>query len=154
MAIELVKIEKCDIDEFTELAIQSFEEDKKMYGDYPPLIDINNHTLRFIHQGDTYKILREGKLIGGSVIFKNSKNQYTLGAIFIHPSYQNQGIGQQVMHLIEKKYPDAKSWDLDTPYLSVRNHHFYEKMGYVKTGEEIPDKESDFKLFLYKKVMN
>jgi GNAT superfamily N-acetyltransferase len=151
--IELVKLEKRDIDEFTEIAIQSFEEDKIMYGDYPPLIDIENHALRFIHQGDTYKILKEGKLIGGTVIFNDRNGHYTLGAIFIHPSYQNQGFGQQVMQLIEEKYSDAKSWFLDTPYLSVRNHHFYEKMGYIKTGEEIPDKESDFKLFLYKKVM-
>lgn len=57
------------------------------------------------------------------------------------------------MRLIEEKYPDAKSWFLDTPYLSFRNHHLYEKMGYKKIGEEIPDKESNFKLFLYEKIM-
>lgn len=151
--IELVKLEKSDIAEFTEIAIQSFEEDKIMYGDYPPLIDIENHTLRFIHEGYTYKILKNGKLIGGTVIFNDQNGHYTLGAIFIHPSYQNQGIGQKIMRLIEGKYPDAKSWFLDTPYLSFRNHHFYEKIGYKKTGEEIPDKEKDFKLFLYEKIM-
>ena len=151
--IDLAKLEKSDLNEFTELAIQSFEEDKTMYGEYPPLIDIENHTLRFIQQGDTYKILKAGRLIGGTVIFNDRKGHYTLGAIFIHPAYQNQGIGQQVMHLIEEQYSDAKSWFLDTPYLSVRNHHFYEKMGYTKTGEEIPNKESDFKLFLYEKLM-
>lgn len=151
--IELVKLVNNDMDEFTEVAIQSFEEDKSRYGDYPPLIDIEHRRLRFIDQGYPYKILKEGKLIGGSVIFDNKNGCYMIGSIFILPTYQNQGIGQQVIKLIEEKYPDAKSWYLDTPYLSFRNHHFYEKMGYVKTGEEIPDKGNDFKLFIYQKFI-
>lgn len=151
--IELGKLENGDIHEFTEIAIKSFEEDKIKYGEYPPLIDMEHHALRFIHQGETSKIIKDGELIGGTVIFHDRKGHYTLGALFIHPSYQNQGIGQQVISLIEEKYPQAKSWFLDTPYLSYRNHHFYEKMGYKKVGEEVPDKNRDFKLFLYKKEM-
>lgn len=151
--IELIGFEESDMNEFTELAIQSFVEDKELYGDYPPLIDIEHRSLCLIHQGNTFKILKDGKMIGGTIIFSDNKGHYTLGAIFIHPSYQNQGIGEQVLHLVEDRYPDAKSWYLDTPYLSYRNHHFYEKMGYRKTGEEIPNKDSDFKLFLYEKVV-
>lgn len=149
--IELVKLVNNNMDEFTEVAIQSFEEDKSRYGDYPPLIDIEHRRLRYIHQGYPYEILKEGKLIGGTVIFDNKNGRYMIGTIFILPAYQNQGIGQQVMKLIEGKYSDAKSWILDTPYLSFRNHHFYEKMGYVKTGEEDPDTGKDFKLFIYEK---
>ncbi len=151
--IELKKLENVDISEFTEIAITSFEEDKIKYGEYPPLIDIEHHALRFIHQGETSKILKDGEMIGGTVIFHDRRDHYTLGALFIHPSYQNQGIGQQVIRLIEETYPKARSWSLDTPYKSYRNHHFYEKMGYKKAGEEVPDKDSDFKLFLYKKEM-
>lgn len=151
--IELIKLEKKDLDEFTDIAINSFTDDKNTYGDYPPLIDINKRKLRFIDKGYTYKIVNNNKIIGGAVIFGNKNCIYTLGAIFIDPTFQNQGIGQQVISMIEDKFPDAKKWNLDTPYLSFRNHHFYEKMGYIKVGEVIPDKNKDFKLFLYEKTI-
>ena len=86
--IELIGFEESDRNEFTELAIQSFVEDKELYGDYPPLIDIEHRSLRFIDQGNTFKILKDGKMIGGTIIFSDNKGHYTLGAIFIHPSYQ------------------------------------------------------------------
>ena len=85
--IELIGFEESDRNEFTELAIQSFVEDKELYGDYPPLIDIEHRSLRFIDQGNTFKILKDGKMIGGTIIFSDNKGHYTLGAIFIHPSY-------------------------------------------------------------------
>ncbi len=31
---------------------------------------------------------------------------------------------------------------LDTPSYAVRNHHFYEKLGYVKVGEDARDGSS------------
>ena len=83
--IELIGFEESDMNEFTELAIQSFVEDKELYGDYPPLIDIEHRSLCFIHQGNTFKILKDGKMIGGTIIFCDNKGHYTLGAIlFIH----------------------------------------------------------------------
>lgn len=33
------------------------------------------------------------------------------------------------------KFSNAITWTLETPYLSYRNHHFYEKHGFVKVGE-------------------
>ncbi|GKX27625.1 hypothetical protein SH1V18_01050 [Vallitalea longa] len=151
--VELVKVEKNDLEELTDIAIESFLEDKNKYGNFPPLIDIDNHKLRYIDKGYAYNIVHNGKVIGGTCIFSNGNDNYTLGSIFIHPSSQNKGIGQEVISLIEANFPNAKKWTLDTPYKSFRNHHFYEKMGYVKIGEEFPDKSSDFRLFLYEKIM-
>ena len=39
------------------------------------------------------------------------------------------------MNLIQKEFPDAVKWSLDTPKDNVRNHHFYEKCGYKVVGE-------------------
>lgn len=152
--IKLTKLEKSDLAEFTEIAIQSFVDDKNNYGEYPPLIDIEHRSLRYIDDGYTYKILYNDEMIGGLVIFGGKEGGYTLGSIFIKPSRQNQGIGQSVINLMEEEFSDAKTWFLDTPYLSFRNHHFYEKMGYIKTGEEQPEKDREFKVFLYEKKMN
>lgn len=151
--IELTNIEEKDLYEFAELAIDSFDDDKKTYGSYPPLINIERRTLRIAANGHIFKIVKDNKMVGGVIVFKNNNVTYTLGSIFIDPAFQNQGIGQQIILKIEGKFPNAKKWVLDTPYLSFRNHYFYEKMGYVKTGEEFPDKKNDFKLFLYEKTM-
>lgn len=152
--IKVVRFEKEDLNAFTDIAFKSFEEDKNTYGQYPPLIDSEHHRLRYIHNSLTFKILSDRKMVGGILIFNNGNGIYTLGAIFIDPAFQDQGIGQQVIRLIEAKFPDAKKWKLDTPYRSFRNHYFYEKMEYVKTDEVTPDKNDVFKLFIYEKTMD
>ncbi len=39
----------------------------------------------------------------------------------------------------------------ETPYKSYRNHHFYEKLGYSRVGEEKPDPGKEFCLYIYEK---
>ncbi|WP_408641630.1 GNAT family N-acetyltransferase [Solibacillus palustris] len=74
-------------------------------------------------------------------IRKLSNNHYRLNRIFIADAFQNKGLGSQIMQLIENEFPDAHSRSLDTPHLNTRNHHFYEKLGYVKIDEhKISDK--------------
>jgi GNAT superfamily N-acetyltransferase len=150
--VEIKKAESNDKRELTRLAIEAFTEDKNKYGQFPPFIDIEKNALRYIDKGFIFKIIKEDRIIGGAVIFKEGTEDYSLGTIFICPPYQNQGIGKTVMSLIEAEFPNARRWRLDTPHLSFRNHHFYEKMGYIKVGEEFPNKnDKDFKLFLYEK---
>ena len=62
-------------------------------------------------------------------------NHYELGRIYIDPAYQGQGIGAIAMRWIETAFP-ARRWTLDTPGWATRNHHFYEKLGYVRLREE------------------
>ena len=38
--------------------------------------------------------------------------------------------------MIEDLYPNATSWELDTILQEPRLLHFYEKLGYVREGEE------------------
>ncbi len=143
-------LEEKDIGIITEIAIKAFEEDKKLYGAYPPLIDIKNRRLRFIRSADTFVIDEDGEAVGAALVFSRGK-ECTLGAIFIDPEFQGRGIGSRVLILLEGEYPESRRWKLDTPYLSVKNQRFYEKHGYVKTGEETPDPDSGFRLFLYEK---
>ncbi|WP_269083163.1 GNAT family N-acetyltransferase [Ornithinibacillus californiensis] len=55
--------------------------------------------------------------------------------MFLAKKQQNKGLGSQIMQLIEREFPKATEWSLDTPHLNTRNHHFYEKLGYEKVGE-------------------
>ena len=93
----------------------------------------------------------DGKIIGGLTCC-NAGEYYWLGGIYISKEYQNRGIGAKAILFLEKEFPDAKCWRLHTPYKNYRNHHFYEKMGYVKIGETEPREDKNgFFLFEYEK---
>lgn len=99
-----------------------------------------------------FTIWFDEKIIGGIDIRKLPNNHYRLNRIFIADALQNKGLGSQIMQLIEDEFPDAHSWSLDTPHLNTRNHHFYEKLGYVKIGEhKISEKLT---LIDYEKVLS
>ena len=38
---------------------------------------------------------------------------------------------------LEEEYTEARTWMLETPDYSKRNHHFYEKCGFKKIGEHV-----------------
>ena len=94
-----------------------------------------------------YKITADGKAIGVFIVWIFEHEENSLGTIFVDPAYQDHGVGTQAWAFIEETYPDAKSWQLDTPNWATKNHHFYmNKCGFSKIGEK-----EDF--FIYKKEM-
>lgn len=113
----------------------------------PPGYDSTAEMLRLMREGECYKILAGGRCVGGMVIFDMGNGHFHLGVIFLEPAYQNRGIGTQAMQFIEDTYP-ASRWTLDTPTWAVRNHHFYEKFGYLNVGEH---SDGDTPLIVYEK---
>jgi len=79
--------------------------------------------------------------------------RYRLGNMMILPQYQNLGIGQEAVRLLEAQYPNAISWELDTLLQEERNLYFYEKLGYVRVGEPHVVNEK-LSLVYYKKWLN
>ena len=61
--------------------------------------------------------------------------------MFIVPEHQGKGYGQEVIILVEDVV-NAEYWELKTILQEERNCHFYEKMGYRKTGftQEVDDR--------------
>ena len=49
--------------------------------------------------------------------------------------YQGRGFAQAAMREMERLYPEAKTWELDTILQEEKLCRLYEKMGYVRTGE-------------------
>lgn len=70
--------------------------------------------------------------------------------LFLSPAVQNKGIGTAALLFLEEQFSDVKLWTLYTPFLSFRNHYFYEKFGYRKTKEV--QISQDLILFKYEKV--
>jgi GNAT superfamily N-acetyltransferase len=100
----------------------------------PPNYKSDKWQSKMMKVGRYYKIMDDYRIIGGIILFDKGPGHMELGRIFIHPDYQNQGIGSQSIAFIEKIFPKINQWTLDTPVWAKRNQHFYEKHGYVKSG--------------------
>jgi GNAT superfamily N-acetyltransferase len=144
-----------DAAKLTAVQKRTFDDDSQRYlgteTGGPPGYDSVQWQLHIMKKSLYYKILSDGEIIGGIIIFRMGGGHYVLGRIYIDPDYQNQGIGQEAMEFIEQTFPDAEKWTLDTPAWAARNHHFYEKLGYVCVGEQALG--ADDTAILYEKVM-
>lgn len=89
-----------------------------------------------LQTGDYFKILKDELLVGSVHVYPKSPGVMRLHMINILEEFQGKGIAQEVMSRIEGMYPHAIKWELDTIKQEQRNCYLYEKMGYVKTGDE------------------
>ncbi|MHB8064529.1 MAG: GNAT family N-acetyltransferase [Ruminiclostridium sp.] len=145
--------EETDAKELRDIVLRAFNDDYVLYGSIPPHFDSIEFHRSNIKSGMYYKITYENKNIGGIKLFDLGDGHFNLGTIYIDPDYQNMKIGTKAIKFIEELYPNVKKWSLDTPYKSFRNHYLYEKLGYVKVGEERPEQDKEFYLYLYEKCL-
>ena len=150
MNITFERATPADADAMVQAQIAAFHHDSVLYGveiGGPPGYDSAESVLKKIVEDDTYKIVYEGRIVGGMVVNDYGQGHFHLDLIYIDPIYHNRGIGTRAMQFLEGTYP-AKKWSLDTPTWAVRNQHFYEKFGYVKIKEVEYD---DITLIAYEK---
>jgi ribosomal protein S18 acetylase RimI-like enzyme len=105
----------------------------------PPGYDSTQWQSMIMKKSDYYKVMMEGTIIGGIIIFHKEAGHYYLGRIFLDPEFHRKGIGTKVMQLIINQYPFAKKWTLETPPWNTRTREFYKKQGFVVVGENNED---------------
>jgi GNAT superfamily N-acetyltransferase len=136
--ITFEKVQPSDIDCMVDVKYRAFEPELKRYGISPTEFCSPDWNHWAMEHGDYYKIVRDGAVVGGLHLFvfgQDFFNVHELNSIFVLPELQNQGIGSQALRFMEVTYPFARKWRLETPSLSLGNHHFYEKHGFVKVRE-------------------
>ncbi len=137
--VTIKRAELDDVEALVKAEIAAFHHDSVLYPQVeiggPPGYDSPDVMRRHIRRNGCYKIMEDEQIIGGMVVYVKNTQHCHLDLIFIAPDYHNRGIGQQAMRFLEETYPQATRWTLDTPVWAVRNIYFYEKLGYVKTGE-------------------
>lgn len=148
MNITFNKATICDIEKSIEIQNQSFYNDFLKYGSCPSYQRTPERMKEIIENEIVYLIFYDHILVGCVIVKRPDGNEWHISSLGIIPAYQNLGIGQQTILFLEKEFPTAKYWTLDTPADKPQNHHFYEKMGYQKVGEET---YHNFRLFLYEK---
>lgn len=131
---------KNDAQKLAEIQKASFDDESKHFNNNklggPSGYDSISWQEEMMEKCEYFKVLFNGEIIGGAMIFIESNHVHNLGRIFIDPIFQNQGIGMKVMNEIERNFPDSTKWWLDTPRWSVKNHYFYTKCGFTKVREE------------------
>ena len=152
---------EADIPELTRVMTRAFDDDSRKHLGVekggPEGYDDGEFFRRWllpVEQSIGYKILLDGQVIGGVIVWTFEHRKNTLGTIFIDPDYQDQGVGSRTWRFIEQTYPDTESWTLGTPSWATKNHHFYEKKcGFNKIREEeTPDHPGT--TFIYQKVVD
>ncbi|MCQ6282133.1 GNAT family N-acetyltransferase [Bacillus sp. EB600] len=138
MELSLKKSKITEADSLFNIQKEVFQSDLKKYQDYdssPATEHIDFFRYR-LNQSLHYTVYIDGKINGGVCILILTDTHFHLFRIFLHSDCQNNGIGTTIMNEIERKFPTVKTWSLNTPKDNVRNRHFYEKLGYRKTGEQ------------------
>jgi RimJ/RimL family protein N-acetyltransferase len=102
----------------------------------PPGYDSADWQKTTMRRADYYKIVVDGEIAGGIIVFRTKVRQYELGRIYLAPEHQNKGIGTRAMDFLWETYPLAKRWTLGTPEWNRRTRHFYKKVGFVEIGRD------------------
>lgn len=138
--IQLKKADQRDVKALTRTQVRAFVDDNKnkplgcsLSG--PPGYNSLDWNLQWIGNTPYYKILFNGAIVGGLILFDMGDDHCEVGRIWIDPDYQNQGIGQAAMQKMFRLHPEIKLWTLGTPSWAVRNQHFYEKLGFLQVRE-------------------
>ncbi len=77
-----------------------------------------------IDGGEAYRILKDGKPVGGVVISVEG-DRGELELLFVSPKAHSKGIGYAAWCAVERLHPEVKVWETVTPYFEKRNIHFY-----------------------------
>ncbi|MCR5230389.1 MAG: GNAT family N-acetyltransferase [Solobacterium sp.] len=77
-----------------------------------------------IDAGEAYRIMQDGKPVGGVVIRVNGEAG-DLDLLFVSPLVHSKGIGYAAWCAVEKLHPEVAVWETVTPYFEKRNIHFY-----------------------------
>jgi GNAT superfamily N-acetyltransferase len=139
MDIQFIRAEATDAEVLAQVSKRAFHSDidcgaPKLGG--PPGYKSSDWQRKMMELGDYFKMIAEGGIVGGMIVFRKERLRYELGRIFVDPDYQNRGIGTRAIEFLWSRYPFAKLWVLGTPAWNLRNRHFYKKVGFVELGDD------------------
>jgi ribosomal protein S18 acetylase RimI-like enzyme len=131
MLIELAAVR--DAEEILRLQKLAFRSEAVFYNDFtiPPLVQTLDGMLADVKTKIVLKLTVDGIIIGSVRGYVKDKTGY-VGRLMVHPQFQNQGIGSQLMQAVEEKLKSAQAerYELFTGDRSERTIRLYQKLGY------------------------
>lgn len=151
MIIEFERATLDDIETLIDVRNQSFYKDFVRYGECPGYNRSKEDMTWAILNRMVYKIVCDGRTVGNISVDDSQNETCRLCCLCVIPDYENRGIGQEALRFIEREFPNATTWTLETPSDKMRNHYFYKKAGYKIIKEYL---DGAVKLVLFQKIMN
>ncbi|MBQ4424176.1 MAG: GNAT family N-acetyltransferase [Lachnospiraceae bacterium] len=137
----LVKADENQVEKITDMSVRAFETDVNVggaEGECPPGFDSVGWHKQMAREGHLYQAMIGNDLVGAAIVFPDeTEKSVTIGRIFIDSIYHRKGYGIRLMECIEKEFPCAAEFDLDTPCWNERTNAFYKRLGYrIKKTED------------------
>ena len=120
----LVKAEANQIEKIVAMSVRAFETDVNVGG-------IKGDCQQMAREGHLYQAMIGKDLVGAAIVFPDeTKSSVYIVRIFINSIYHRKGYGIRLMDCIEKNFPYAAEFNLDTPCWNERTNAFYKRLGY------------------------
>ena len=130
----ITKAEANQVETIVDMSIRAFETDVNVggvKGDCPPGFDSIEWHKQMALEGHLYQAMIENDLVGAAIVFPDeTKCSVYIGRVFIDSVYHRKGYGIRLMECIEKNFPYAVEFNLDTPCWNERTNAFYKRLGY------------------------
>ena len=139
--MRIVKAEARQIANIVDMSIRAFETDVLVggtKGDCPPGFDSAEWHEQMAQEGHLYAAMEGDDLVGAAIVFPDEKAKSVyVGRIFIDSKYHRKGYGTRLMDCIEKTFPFATEFHLDTQCWNKRTNAFYQRLDYrvIKTED-------------------
>ena len=107
-----------------------------------------DNILKRAEQTHLYVVKDNKKIIGCGAIgpYPDKEDESCLYTIFVLPEYQGQGVGRNIMQVLEEDDLFLNTFRTEVP-ASITAVQFYLKLGYdYKPGGTVPDKEGLYRL--------
>lgn len=134
--LQLEKVEENDFELLAGIMKRAFDDDTQMHTpgkeDGPAGYEDGSLLRRlYAETGCTVgKIIWNQETVGGFAV-SESDRRGILELLFLDPDRKDRGIGTNAWEKIHSSFPDIRTWYVETPDYSVRNHRFYtEKCGF------------------------
>ena len=97
-----------------------------------------------------FKCEDNGSILGTCTVEVNG-NEAKINGIQVVTESMGQGIGSHMLREIQSKMPNVTKWTLRTPDYATRNHHFYEKNGFILKKKGAVEPDLGFGFYKYEK---
>lgn len=129
--IKILFAKPVDCDSIIQLQRLAYESEAKLYQDWtiPPLTQTSKSLQQDFPNFIILKAVQAGKIIG-SVRAQQMDSVCHIGRLIVHPNFQRQGIGSDLLQRIEQRFAHASRYELFTGSKSEANIRLYLRHGY------------------------
>lgn len=135
--MEIRKATIRDAEKILKLQKVAYLSEAEIYDDYniPPLLQTLDELKNEFNSFIFLKAIKDNRIIGSVKAYQRNETCH-IGRLIVDTESQNIGIGTKLMKKIEDYFDTVHRYELFTGKKSIKNLHFYSKLGYKIFKEE------------------